>query len=124
MLTVVTNGAVRLVTGTVKSGRVSFNQVTLLTWSTDPAEIVLFAIDPGQGIYVWHRKFAEVDARAHTQAAKYSRTIGTFDPQHPPEYLGPPKFTPRDGIDNAVWTLFLTARTNALKKAAKEYLGL
>ena len=85
---------------------------------------MLFAIDPERGIYVWTRGHAVVDARAHTQHIKYSRTIRTIDPENPPDYLGPPQFTAREDIEEAVWTRFTTARTHALKNAAREYLGL
>jgi hypothetical protein len=115
----------RVVVGSLDSnGRATFNQVTQLQAMTQPQEIILVAVDPDTGLYVWRRSHAEVDAHAHDQHPGYSRQLRPVEPQNPPGWLGAPEFMPASDLDAAVWANILSARTNTLKARVMVALGL
>jgi hypothetical protein len=115
----------RVVVGSLDSnGRATFNQVTQIQATTQPEEIILVAVDPDAGLYVWRLSHAEVDAHAHEQHPGYSRQLRAIDPRSPPDWLGAPEFRPASDLDAADWTDISAARTNTLKKAVMTALGL
>lgn len=115
----------RLVTSTIDTqGRVTFNQVTQVQAANPPEEIVLVAVLPDEGLYVWRRPHDDVDAQAHEQHAGYSRQVGPIDPKHPPPWLGAPTIVASGDIEPALWEPITSARTNTLKKLVKAALGL
>lgn len=115
----------RLVAGTINArGRVTFNQVTQVQATDLPEEIVLVAVLPNEGLYVWRLPHEDVDVEAHEQHAGYSRQVGPIDPNHPPPWLGAPAIVGSGDIDPALWKQITSARTNTLKKLVGRALGL
>jgi hypothetical protein len=106
------------------NGRATFNQVTQLR-APNPDEIVLAAVVPSEGIYVWRHAHTDVDAHAHDQHTGYSRQLGPIDTKNPPAWLGAPEIVPIDDIDPTLWRkITTTARTNTLKKSVAKALAL
>ena len=115
----------RLVVSTINAqGRVTFNQVTQVQAADHPEEIVLVAVLPAEGLYVWRRPHGDVDGQAHPQHSGYSRQVGPIDPKHPPTWLGAPKIVASGDIDPARWHEITSARTNTLKKLVGTAVGL
>jgi hypothetical protein len=113
----------RVISGTVSDGRVTFNQSTLVR-ARQPEELAFVAIDHEAGVYAWRTTPAKVKAAEHEQHHGYSRQIGPVDPKNPPPFLGRTSFTPKKQIPAVLWHRLRTARTNGLKKAAEEFLGV
>jgi hypothetical protein len=106
---------VRVVTATVKDGRVGFNQVVMEQDQTKPTGVFLAARDPAVGVYFWLRAQADVETHSTSQAPGYSRAIPAFALVAPPAWLGVPMFLPKELFDD--WDAVDELATNA-KRAA------
>jgi len=106
---------VRIVTATVRDGRVGFNQVVMEQEEHQPAGVFLAAWDQDRGVYAWMRGQADVEKHSTVQAAGYSRCIGSFALDAPPQWLGEPTFLPKELFDP--WEDVEQLSTNA-KRAA------
>jgi hypothetical protein len=106
---------VRVVTATVKDGRVGFNQVVMEQETHRPAGVFLAAWDQERGVYSWMRGQTDVENHSIVQAPGYSRCIGSFALGSPPTWLGEPTFLPKELFDP--WENVEQLSTNA-KRAA------
>jgi hypothetical protein len=115
----------RLVVSTINAkGRATFNQVTQIRAADHPEMIVLVAVLPGEGLYVWRHAHVDIDAHAHEQHAGYSRQVGPIDPKRPPSWLGAPTIVASADLDSTLWGQIVAARTNTLKKLVGTVLGI
>jgi hypothetical protein len=106
----------------MKGGRVAFNQV-VMEQQEPPAGVMLVAIDPDRGLYLWLRPHDLVDEPATiAQAPGYSRTLPPFLVDEPPPYLGPPVFVAKQKI--AMWDEIIGKATNSLNRAIRDLLGI
>jgi hypothetical protein len=114
---------VRVVSRTLDAnGRVTFNQVTMVR-EPPPPGVLLVAIDPASGLYVWLKPHAEVDPHTQDQHPGYSRLLPAIDPLNPPPYLGDPVFVPAAIVDPADWQIITSAHTMALNRAVRALFG-
>jgi hypothetical protein len=114
--------SIRVVTSTVKNGRVSFNQV-VLEQSPAPSGILFAAVDLDFGIHLWLRPQPLVAAVTVAQAPGYSKMLPGFDLASPPPELGSSVSIPRSAIDSATWGQVGAAHTNTLNKLVRELFG-
>ncbi len=112
---------VRLISRTVDNGRVSFNQV-VMDQQEPPAGIMLVAIDPDAGLYVWLRPHDSLAEHTIAQAPGYSQMLPPFAIEDPPDYLGPPVFFPKETI--AGWDEIAGKQTNTLNRAIRDLFGV
>src|SRR4051794_26693391 len=111
---------IRLISRTMNGGRVAFNQV-VMEQQEPPAGVMLVAINPDTGLYVWLRPHYLVDEPATVaQAPGYSRTLPPFPVDDPPPYLGPPVFVARENI--ATWDEIIGKATKSLNRAIRDLL--
>ena len=113
---------IKPVAGTVDdSRRVTFNQVVMRK-QTDPAGVLLVAIDPDVGLLVWLRSHSVIEQIAKVQVPDYSDSI-SMNVDSPPAELGEPVRIAKERIPDALWDLMKTARTNALHKIFADAFG-
>jgi hypothetical protein len=113
---------IRVICRTLDRGQVSFNQV-VMEQQSPPDGLLLAAIDPETGVYIWMTSYGNVEKHTVKQAGGYSRQLPGVSPSQPPPYLGNPVFLPIDSIAPADWQTILGAQTNGKNKAVKEALA-
>lgn len=113
--------ALRVITLTVKNGRVSFNQV-VMEQQQPPPGLLLIAVDPDAGLYVWMKSHDAVAPHTVAQAAGYSRALPPIDIDAPPSFLGDPVFFSKESIDG--WDEIVDGRTNTLNREVRKLFGI
>lgn len=113
--------ALRVITRTVKSGRVSFNQV-VMEQQPPPPGLLLVAVDPDAGLYVWMKSHDAVAPHTVAQAPGYSRALPPVEIAAPPSFLGDPVFFSKESIDG--WGEIAAGRTNTLNSEIRKLFGI
>lgn len=118
-----TDSHLRVVTSTVKNGRVGFNQVVLGTVDPTPAGVLMAGYDPDHGVHLWFKSQEDVEANAKPQHGDsgYSFYVGRFSLDDPPPWLGKPIFLAKEGFTD--WPDIEALNTNAKRAAIIEILN-
>lgn len=112
---------IRIVTATVKDGRVGFTQVVKLQDEKQPAGVLLAGWDQDVGVYVWLKSQADVEEHGSQQHGGYSLAIGRFTVDSPPEWLGTPTLLSKSAFDP--WQDITQLQTNAKRAAILQALS-
>lgn len=112
---------VRVIVRTADDGRVGFNQV-VMEQQDPPAGVLLVAIEPDEGLYVWLRSHNALAPHTIPQAKGYSRALLPFDIGHAPSFLGEAVFISRDEIDG--WDEIVGGQTNTLNREIRKLFGI
>ena len=91
-----------------------------------PAGVLLAGWDQDAGVYLWLRSQADAARHSTVQARRYSRGVGKFAVDDPPEWLGQPTFLPKALFDpwESVKGLSTNAKRAAIIKALNTVLSL
>lgn len=111
----ITTPQIRIVTATVKDGRVGFNQVVKLKDESQPAGVLMAGWDPDEGVYIWLKGHDDVTEHASGQHGGYSLGVGRFSVETPPDWLGAPTLLSKEVFEP--WPDIKALNTNA-KRAA------
>lgn len=106
-----------------KTGRVGFNEVVIVG-NPPPAGLLLVAIDPDRGLYVWLVSQATIDEHSRRQHGTYSKRVASFRLSEPPAWLGAPVFIEQGKIPPSIWEEILEKKTRALQAAVARVFGL
>lgn len=101
----------RLRTCTVKRGRVRFNEV-IITSQPETELVVLAALAPELGLYVWTCSYAAIKADSGTQHPGYSLSPSSFAVDTPPAFVRGEQLFPREAFDQGEWDKAVLASTN------------
>ena len=116
-----TNSHLRVVTATVKDGRVSLNQVVLANADPTPAGVLMAGYDLNQGVSLWFRSQQDVEANAKPQHGEYSSYVSQFSVDDPPGWLGKPIFLAKEGFTD--WPDIEALKTHATRVAIIDILN-